>query len=207
VIDGWDATVIHIGDSRLYHQQDGVLRQRTEDHSTASANNPNSTKRNVLVKGIGKSDSMIPDIERFRLKPGDRFVMCSDGMSDRVNEPELAQLIVAMPPQRLAAHVAKMSDERRSGDNITVLVLHVGTQSNANSTGMRPMPQERAFIGPQPNWTPRLQYIADQPITVDSTHTGSSQGGAIKFVIAAAVVIVLLAVIGLVLFQRGVFAV
>ncbi len=207
VIDGWDATVFHVGDSRLYHQQDGVLRQRTEDHSKVSAHNPNpnATKRNVLVKGIGKSDTIIPDIEQFRLKPGDRFLLCSDGMSDRLNHDEIAQMIASMPPQRLAARLAKMADERRSGDNITVLVLNIGTQSNPDISGVRPMPQERAFIGPQTGWTPRLQYIPDQPITADSTHNGQSSGNStLKIGVAVLViVIVLVIVVALVLLSSG----
>src|SRR5690606_38139776 len=86
IIDGWDAYLVHVGDSRLYYWRAGVLRQTTADHSTFMENiyarimagdTTAPIKRNVLLKGIGKDDTIEPDLITLRLQPGDKILMCS----------------------------------------------------------------------------------------------------------------------------------
>ncbi|MBZ0299438.1 MAG: protein phosphatase 2C domain-containing protein [Anaerolineae bacterium] len=207
-LNGWEAQGVHVGDSRLYLQQDGVFKQFTTDHSTFptenmdprqtfTGGNINATKRNVLIKGVGKSDTIEPDLKRLRLKPGDKLLMCSDGMSDRVGEPELAGLIEGMPPQKLAAHLAKTADERRSGDNVSVIVVRIGTPHQVAS-GAQSMPQPRAFIGAQPR--PRLSTVPEVT-TENSTDTGDSRLS-LKVIIPV-VIVVLIIIIVILLLARG----
>jgi protein phosphatase len=182
VLDGWEVWAAHVGDSRLYHWREGRLTQLSSDHSTfpstaspgqmtagSSLNTTMMTKRNVLMRGIGKSDTIEMDMIRLRALPGDRLLLCSDGMSDRVSDGELAELLGTMPPQRLAAFLAQTADERRSGDNVSVIVVHLGAQPQAAAP---PMPQQRAFIGSQPR--PRLAAVPDAMITDRSTNTGAA---------------------------------
>lgn len=206
-LNGWDGYIIHVGDSRLYHQQEGVLRQVSVDHSTFPTENIdprqtmaggsiNTTKRNVLIKGIGKADSIEPDFRQIRLKPGDKLLLCSDGMSDRVGEPELSGLLESTPPQKLAAYLGKTADERRSGDNISVIVVHVGFPGQTAASAQA-MPQPRAFIGPQAR--PRLPSAPDA-ITGGATETGARLP--LQIIIPVVVVILVLIIAGLVL-ARG----
>jgi len=202
---GWDAHIVHVGDSRLYLQQDGVLQQATVDHSTFPAANinpnttmaggaMNTTKRNVLIKGIGKSDQIEPDLKRLRLKPGDKLLLCSDGMSDRISEAELGGLIGGMPPQRLAAYLSQTADERRSGDNVSVIVVHVSTPGQSAPVS-QPVPQPRVYIGPQPR--PRLITVPDV-VTDMSTDTGERQLP-LTIIIPVIILVLIVLIVGLLL--------
>ncbi|MEO8393453.1 MAG: protein phosphatase 2C domain-containing protein, partial [Chloroflexota bacterium] len=86
VIDGWKATVAHVGDSRLYRWRDGVAVVMTEDHSRAPNDDPTAAKHNVLMRGIGKDEYVRPDVFTLDLQPDDRLLLCSDGMSDKIGE-------------------------------------------------------------------------------------------------------------------------
>lgn len=208
-ISGWDAQIAHVGDSRLYLLHEGQLQQVTVDHSTfssdrtgpvrASAVDAGRTKRNVLIKGIGKSDMIEPDLKRLRLAPGDRLLLCSDGMSDRIDAPEIAALLRDMPPQKLAAHLAKTADERRSGDNVSVMVVHVNA-AGVQVQQAQPVPQQRAFIGPQPQpHLPQITNTAPQTYSAD-TDTGEQR---LPLHILVPLVIVVLLVVGGLLLARG----
>ncbi len=208
VLNGWDGYLIHVGDSRFYHQQGGVLRQVSVDHSTFPMENMdprqtmaggaiNTTKRNVLMKGIGKSDTIEPDFKHIQFKPGDKLLLCSDGMSDRVGEPELSGLLETTPPQKLAAYLGQTADERRSGDNISVVVVHLGMPGQMPAP-VQPMPQPRAFIGMQSR--PQLASAVDS-VTSGSTETGGTHLP-LQVIVPAVIVILLLIIVGLVL-ARG----
>jgi PPM family protein phosphatase len=204
VINGWEAYTVHVGDSRLYHLRNGHLEQRTEDHSTfpQDRSDPNVTKRNVLVKGIGKTDDIFPDIERFQLQPGDRLLLCSDGMSDRITDVEITTLIESMSPAALASHLAKMADDRRSGDNVSVIALHIATQANPNASGVQPnLAQPRAFIGPPANWTPHLPQQAALPD--ENTTIVENRWLSLNTVLVLAALLGVLVIVGLVLAQMG----
>lgn len=208
-LNGWDAQIVHVGDSRLYLQHEGVTEQISTDHSTfpSESTGPQQTalntgqtmmtKRNVLIKGIGKTDQIEPDLKRLRLTPGDKLLLCSDGMSDRVSTPEINGLIDGMTPQKLAAHLAKTADERRSGDNVSVIVVHVNAPGQAASDG-QPMPQQRAFIGPQQR--PRLSTVTEVVTDFSTNHGGPRLP--LQIIIPAAIVLLVAVIVALTL--RGV---
>ncbi|MAS35143.1 MAG: hypothetical protein CL610_14120 [Anaerolineaceae bacterium] len=206
-LNGWDAQIVHVGDSRLYLQHDGTLQQVTVDHSTFSTANAGAalqttakfaTKRNVLIKGIGKSDQIEPDLKSLRLTPGDKLLLCSDGMSDRINDAEIAGLLDGMPPQKLVAHLAKTADERRSADNISVIVVRVNAPGQVVG-GAQALPQPRAYIGAQPR--PRLSAGVD--LTTDySTETGESHLP-LNLIIPVAIVLLVVIIVGLVLVRAA----
>jgi len=114
------------GDSRAYLLRDGMLRQITRDHSLvqelleAGAIGPdevmNHPRGNVITRAVGAElDQFMLDKVSDRLVPGDRFLLCSDGLCKTLSEHELAHLLGAIdgvPPQALvdAALAAKVSD-------------------------------------------------------------------------------------------------
>jgi serine/threonine protein phosphatase PrpC len=207
-LNGWDAQIVHVGDSRMYLQHDGVTEQISIDHSTfpsetgpvptMDAGQTMMTKRNVLIKGIGKSDQIEPDLKQMRLSPGDKLLLCSDGMSDRVNTPEINGLIDGMSPQKLAAHLAKTADERRSGDNVSVVVVRVNAPGQAETTGQA-MPQQRAFVGPQQR--PRLSTVSDVATDFATNHGGSRLP--LHIIIPVVIVILILIIIVALILMRG----
>jgi protein phosphatase len=198
VIDGWDAYLVHVGDSRLYYWRSGVLRQTTADHSTFMENiyarilagdTTAPIKRNVLLKGIGKDETIEPDLITLRLQPGDKILMCSDGMSDKVEQDEIADAIARRDIRDIPSYLANLGDQRHSNDNVSVIFIDVETE--ASPLNWKPAEQERAFVGFDPRWRNGLD-------TRGVVRNAPSSAGKI---IAAAIIIILVVVIGLLLLQ------
>jgi serine/threonine protein phosphatase PrpC len=155
VIQGWNAFVAHVGDSRLYHWRGGGIVQATEDHSTASTmmlpsiKTDGTIKRNVLMRGIGKGAAIDPDLLLLQLQPGDKLLLCSDGMSDRITAEEIAHTLGTMPLEAAPDYLARTADGRMCKDNISIIIIEVAESPVAPLT---PLQQERAFIGYNTRW-------------------------------------------------------
>lgn len=201
VIQGWNAFVAHVGDSRLYHWRSGGIVQATEDHSTVStmmmpAVNPDGTvKRNVLMRGIGKGADLSPDLLLINLEPGDKLLMCSDGMSDKINVDEIAQVLSTMPLSEAPNYLATLADTRMSKDNISVIIVDIG--GTADRSPLNPPEQERAFLSYNTRWN-TTSFQADGI----STSTGGSRNG-LWIGLALAVVAIVAVVAILLLTSRG----
>jgi PPM family protein phosphatase len=159
VIQGWDAYVCHIGDTRLYHWTGSSLRQITEEHATFSDHKPlesehghQPSKRNVLVKGIGKSDTIEPDTLTIRLQPGDKLILCSDGVYDRLQLDEVAEYISSMSLRQVPAHMIQIANERFNSDNASVISIDVKGDIKKQREEEKPAPQDRVFVGYNSRW-------------------------------------------------------
>ena len=127
----------HIGDSRIYMLLKGKLRQITCDHTVVGEMMRNGgctaaqaavhPQRSVLTKAIGTHPQIEPDIFKLkrRLRKGDRFLLCSDGLYDVVSDFEIAKLL-SQKSIRNAAHDLVEAAKRNGGyDNITVLIVEI----------------------------------------------------------------------------------
>lgn len=168
VIEGRTVYVVHIGDSRMYHFGSRGARQVTDDHSKfpeiPSDQQLTSGKRNVLMRGIGKFDTIDPDVFAFEIQPGDTLLLCSDGMSDRYGIEEIAQQIGGTPPQALAEHLAHTADARKSNDNVSVIVATAMT----GTPSIMPTPGARVFspdnLDPHPRlMKPEVSTVVEPP--------------------------------------------
>jgi len=165
VIKDYMAYVAHVGDSRLYHLRSGGLRQLTVDHvrvepvvlDTRQANTEQPTpNRDILEKAIGKIDRIQPDIFEFDLLPGDKLLLCTDGLSDRVTDEEFADLLYAMRPSRLTAHLIQLANERQSTDNASAIAVEVMTEPYLEDT-WKARSRGRVFAGYSALWSMRLR--------------------------------------------------
>ena len=212
VLQGWDAFILHVGDSRLYHWRSGQIRQVTTDHSTfmddiyarmgegVSGTMPGvSLKRNVLVKGIGKSDTIEPDLIQFRLAPGDKLLLCSDGMSDKIGLDEVGAALRDMRLEDLPGYLANTADTRVSKDNISVIIVESNLDGDAPS--IRPPAQERAYLGYNGRWPKSLDSAvaaAVAPAGGAASSGGASSGrGKNKLLMGAVAVVAVLAVVAI----------
>ena len=139
-----------VGDSRLYLIRAGGAYQLSEDHSMVmqmvkdgviSLEEARShPERNVIVRALGRQGKV--DVESwekpFPVKPGDRFVLCSDGLYDVVGDDEIAETAMSTSSANACDQLVKMANNRGGPDNISVCVLVVGepgTERTNTSTG------------------------------------------------------------------------
>lgn len=121
----------HIGDSRLYRYRNH-LQQLTQDHSLASRNYlkptsyPQKAPRHVITRAIGGSGSIYPDLGVIPLHPKDIYLLCSDGLSDYVNETKMANVLSQeITLQEMGEQLIKAALEKGGNDNITLLLVQI----------------------------------------------------------------------------------
>ena len=143
----------HIGDSRIYRFRDGVLEQVTADHTFVqrlvdsgritpeeAAVHP---RRSVLMRVLGDVDAA-PEIDTRILdtRPGDRWLLCSDGLSSYVSEDKLTVILATVPTSQGAAdRMVKESLDHGAPDNVTVIILDVDGAPDADG------PAPLGFVG------------------------------------------------------------
>jgi PPM family protein phosphatase len=114
------ASVAHVGDSRAYLWRDDRLEALTCDHSLSAA------QANVLVRVLGREPEVDVDLTEVPVQPGDYVLLCSDGLTRMVAEPEMARAIFTFrEPQRICDHLIAAANQNGGSDNITVVVIEV----------------------------------------------------------------------------------
>lgn len=128
------AWVAHVGDSRAYHWRGGALKQLTEDHSwvlqevgqgrmTAEQAKAHP-RRSALLRTIGLDPEVPVDVARVGLAPGDRVLLCSDGLWGELDEAILADALAAEPAASVRRLVA-LANRAGGHDNVTAAVARV----------------------------------------------------------------------------------
>jgi protein phosphatase len=128
--------VFNIGDSRIYRYLQGDLEQLSVDHSyvqemmdmgrmTASAARTHP-QRNVVTRALGVDDEAQADLWLRTPVPGERFILCSDGLSGEVGSQEMSRILSRSgPPDEAAAALVDLAMTCGGADNITVIVVDV----------------------------------------------------------------------------------
>jgi serine/threonine protein phosphatase PrpC len=134
------ATIAHVGDSRAYLWCDGKLRQLSRDHSllqeqieagiVTPAEARISQSKNLVTRALGvEKISVEPEIRRFEVHPGDCFMFCSDGLSDMVDDDQIAAVFAAADDSevgalpRLAEALVTAANDHGGRDNVTVALV------------------------------------------------------------------------------------
>jgi serine/threonine protein phosphatase PrpC len=130
-LDG-DYVVVNIGDSRTYLLRDGELRRLTRDDSylqellDAGLVSPEAAhthpRRNVVTSALDGAPGRIPAIAHVPARAGDRLLLCSDGLSDALEEPRIAALLTEPDAARAADALVRAALEAGARDNVTVVV-------------------------------------------------------------------------------------
>lgn len=129
------AFVANVGDSRGYFIRDGKIEQITEDHSLVSeqvragilsANEAKSHRlKNIITRSVGYQEEVDPDIKTLQLKKGDKILMCSDGLSNLVEDREIQGVLSQCSLKEACENLVALANERGGDDNITVVILQV----------------------------------------------------------------------------------
>lgn len=122
----------HVGDSRVYRIRGELIRKLTKDHSYVQqlvedgkitreeANH--HPKKNMLTKALGCTNYVEPDIRARNLETGDILVMCSDGLTNMVEEKEIYQ-VVKENPETASKTLVDLANKAGGYDNITVITI------------------------------------------------------------------------------------
>ncbi len=127
--------VANIGDSRLYLINDGI-RQITQDHSLVAEMVRNGDIRkeearfhpnkNVVLRALSTQNVVSPDFYKVKVRPGDYVLLCSDGLSDMLDEAELLKLVSEYDEvQDIAEKMVILANENGGKDNITLVLIKI----------------------------------------------------------------------------------
>jgi protein phosphatase len=153
VLRGQNAYLAHVGDSRAYRLRDGEMEQLTLDHSRVAelvrenlisaedaAQHP---YRNVLSRALGTTPEI--EVDRYgphELRPGDVFLLCSDGLN-YLTDDEIKATMLANPPQAACDSLVEQANARGGVDNVTMQIVQIdhlsdreqGSQGLGNKVG------------------------------------------------------------------------
>jgi PPM family protein phosphatase len=130
----------HIGDSRCYRLREGELSQITKDHSLlqeqmdagliTAEQAATSTNKNLVTRALGVEDAVLLEVNEHRVEPGDLFLMCSDGLSDMLDDEGIAKLLAAETTlEQKAAQLVDAANANGGRDNISVLLAQANSGS------------------------------------------------------------------------------
>lgn len=125
----------HIGDSRAYRLRHNQLQQITRDHSLLQeqldaglitpAQAAVSSQRNLVTRALGIEDVVELDLNEYSVEPGDLYLLCSDGLSDMVDDSRIAGIMNSTASlERKARDLVDGANAQGGRDNITVLLAH-----------------------------------------------------------------------------------
>jgi serine/threonine protein phosphatase PrpC len=133
VIDGNTLTAAHVGDSRLYLIRGGEIRQLTQDHSYIGELLRNGTltreeaenhpRRNIITRAVGCTPEILVDIISQEIEEYDIFVLCTDGLTNKICEDEISGIVRDNEPEEACLRLIEAAIRQGGDDNITVIVI------------------------------------------------------------------------------------
>jgi serine/threonine protein phosphatase PrpC len=133
IVHGAHFACIWCGDSRAYLRRDGVLWQISRDHSEAQELIDHGLldeegartfpRRNVVTRALGATDQAELDLVDGRIYSGDRFLLCSDGLTVHVAKDEIATMLSSEDPQSAVDGLLNLTLSRGASDNISIIVV------------------------------------------------------------------------------------
>jgi PPM family protein phosphatase len=135
LVDGQDANLAHVGDSRVYLVRGGEIRQLTNDHSwvneqiesgAISADQARSHPlRNVVTRALGGKPELAVDLQTHRAEAQDVLLLCSDGLTTMLPDAEIVRVFREGGPdiEKVARALVDEANQKGGEDNITVLLV------------------------------------------------------------------------------------
>lgn len=131
------AILAHVGDSRIYRIRDESIEQLTQDHSLVNQQMKlglitedearSSKAKNIITRAIGLKRTVAIDVGEQMIQEDDRFVLCSDGLTDLVKDDEILDIVLNNTGELSEAcdRLIEQANQRGGHDNITVILVHV----------------------------------------------------------------------------------
>jgi len=147
IVEGDEVSVAHVGDSRAYVYRDGGLKLLTSDHSLVeelrrqgrltdeqAADHP---QRSIITRALGPEEAVEVDTLTFSARPGDVFLLCSDGLTTMIKDPRIAEIIAEASDLDAAVDwLVREANEAGGRDNITAVAFRLGAGDEAEVEGV-----------------------------------------------------------------------
>lgn len=125
----------HVGDSRFYMVRGDHIQQVSEDHSLVNEQvkagiltaeqAKHSRFKNIITRSIGFEEDVLVDVMGVEVQPGDQLLLCSDGLSNLVEDYELREVLRTTALPEVPAALIALANARGGDDNITVVVVQI----------------------------------------------------------------------------------
>jgi serine/threonine protein phosphatase PrpC len=160
--------VAHVGDSRAYLFRDGGLTQLTSDHSwvgemvrrgeITQAQAARHPHRSVITKALGTDLELTPDVIQLAVEPGDRVLVCSDGLTGMVDDETIGHIMgLGGDAQNTAQSLVDAALENGGEDNVTVVVVDVQAGSgDTDEDDTASWTESRILVGPSNRESPSV---------------------------------------------------
>ncbi len=135
----------HVGDSRAYLLSGDSLAQLTADHSLVAELVRSGQlseeearvhpKRNVITRALGTEPSVTADTSAHSVSPGDRLLLCTDGLTGMLPDETIARLLAAAEPAEACRSLISAANDAGGEDNITVVVVEIDGSESAPAGG------------------------------------------------------------------------
>jgi len=135
-LEGLRLSLVHAGDSRAYLYRSGALERLTYDHTLVAEQvrigiltpqqADTSAWQSLLIRALGTNEQVDLDVEERQLLPGDVLLLCSDGLTRMVRDPEIGSVLASAPSaQEAADRLVTLANQGGGEDNVTVVVLRI----------------------------------------------------------------------------------
>jgi len=135
-LEGLRLSLVHVGDSRAYLFRAGALERLTYDHTLVAEQvrigiltpqqADTSAWQSVLIRALGTNEQVDLDVEERQLTPGDVLLLCSDGLTRMVRDPEIGNVLASAPlAQEAADRLVTLANQSGGEDNVTVVVMRI----------------------------------------------------------------------------------
>ena len=135
-VEGLRLSLVHVGDSRAYLFRSGALERLTYDHTLVAEQvrigiltpqqADTSAWQSVLIRALGTNEQVDLDVEERQLLPGDVVLLCSDGLTRMVRDPEIGSVLASAPSaQGAAERLVTLANQGGGEDNVTVVVMRI----------------------------------------------------------------------------------
>ena len=134
LVQGDHAIVGHVGDSRAYLVRDGQVWQLSEDHSLVNEQvragllteeeAKHSRLKNIITRSVGFEEDVLVDVVGVETRSGDKFLLCSDGLSNLIDNDEIRDALVQTELDQVPEMLIQLANSRGGDDNITVIAVH-----------------------------------------------------------------------------------
>ena len=181
--DGQRFATAHIGDSRAYLLRDGTLTQISRDHTFVQSlvdegkltpeEARNHPHRSLLLRVLLGRDDNEPDLDHIEGRLGDRYLLCSDGLTDMVDDSEIARALGAETIDMAATELVRLALEGGGYDNVTVVIGELVDASEEPDTHLSSSDGQPQLVGAAAgNPRPRTGHAAgpqtaEEPAAVD----------------------------------------